>query len=267
VSFALWRPIFVDDHLISLVMVDALVDWPSAPLTDRLVTRALSLLHPAPNITSSLQSKHTGKLVQWSAYDSIDHEATHAHPDSALASSFTIRKALIRKHFLARCVQNYAVKHPSTALARGVPRTWDVELAFADELDEKWADELWDLGAELENGDKWWILKPGMADRGMGIRLFNSKEMLEEIFQEFEEDETDDEDQSKDDTAIVVSQLRHFVIQVFAHHRHMNLLLNMRQDYISDPLLLDPRQVPIDGSAPPQALRGHKVSPAPVLHA
>ena len=57
-----------------------------------------------------------------------------------------------------------------------------------------WADELWDLGDVLDQGDKWMILKPGMADRGMGIRIFHTKEELESIFQEFEDDETDEEE-------------------------------------------------------------------------
>lgn len=55
-----------------------------------------------------------------------------------------------------------------------------------------------------------------MADRGNGIRIFNSRERLESILEEFEEDSddqaTDDDDEV--DTAVVISQLRHFVIQV-----------------------------------------------------
>lgn len=50
-----------------------------------------------------------------------------------------------------------------------------------------------------------------MADRGNGIRLFNSRHALEQIFQEFEDEE---ESTAEDTTAIITSQLRHFVIQV-----------------------------------------------------
>ena len=80
--------------------------------------------------------------------------------------------------------------------------------------DEMWTDELWDLGAELENRSRWWILKPGMADRGMGIRLFHSKESLEKIFEEFEQDSDDDENEETGATTVVTYQLRHFIIQV-----------------------------------------------------
>jgi tubulin--tyrosine ligase len=255
-------------------MAHALVAWPSAPLTERLVRRSLATLNP-PLAVSSCAPATYDKLIQWSTYDALDHEATHAHADTVLASSFVIRKALIRKHFLARCVYTYLVKHPVSALRAGVPLTWDVELAFADELDEKWADELWELGAALDGGDaRWWILKPGMADRGMGIRLFDSKEALAAIFQEFEDDDDDDAEEneedagpSRGDTAVVTSQLRHFVIQVGVLWFKWKGRLIVPQEYMPNPLLLDPREVPLDSTAVPpvpDALRGHKVSPPPV---
>ena len=56
-----------------------------------------------------------------------------------------------------------------------------------------------------------------MADRGMGIRLFCSKEELQQIFQSFEEDSDDNEERNNSSaTDVVTSQLRHFVIQVQA---------------------------------------------------
>ena len=57
-----------------------------------------------------------------------------------------------------------------------------------------------------------------MADRGNGIRLFNSRKSLDKIFDEFDENEDEDEDEEgeedEDGTAVITSQLRHFVIQV-----------------------------------------------------
>ncbi|KAF9651393.1 tubulin-tyrosine ligase [Thelephora ganbajun] len=212
----------------------AFVDWPSAPLTKSLVERAIkSLPHPI-EIEDALPKDFianppTKRLVQWATYDSIDHELTAQARDTVLSSSYTFRKALIRKHFLSRTIHSYVTKHPDSPLARAVPRTWEIELTFADELDEMWMDELFDLAELLEEpGDSkphWYILKPGMADRGIGIRLFNSKDALQSIFEEFEENE-DAEDEDEGDTAVVVSQLRHFVIQ----------------EYLANPLLLDPDQ-------------------------
>lgn len=195
-------------------MAVAFVSWPSAPLTESLVKRALLNL-PVPIITSLLGSHESSKLLQWSTYDAIDHELTNNNPDNVLSSSYTIRKALIRKHYLARCIHSYLTKHPDTCLKAAVPRTWDLEISYADELDEMWSDQLWDLGNELDSSSQWWILKPGMADRGMGIRLFNSKDLLYQIFEEFEED-AEDEDHPITDTSVVISQLRHFVVQVIS---------------------------------------------------
>ena len=205
----------------------ALVTWPSAPLTDRLVRRALSFLTPPPSIVEILSDELVsapGNLLQWSTYDAMDHNLTHISPTGSkvLSSSYTIRKALIRKHYLSRCIRNYLTKHGDSSLRRTVPQTWDVELSFADELDEMWSDDLYDLGRELDNEDakKWWILKPGMADRGMGIRLFHTKDELTQIFEGFEPDSDEDEDEqgtTGPDTTIAASQLRHFVIQVGLH--------------------------------------------------
>jgi tubulin---tyrosine ligase len=117
---------------------------------------------------------------------------------------------------LSRCIQSYLTKHDQSPLKQAIPRTWDLEISYADELDEMWSDELWDLGHELNDPQKWWILKPGMADRGMGIRLFNNKAALQRIFEEFEGN-SDDEDTESNPTTVMTSQLRHFVIQVRAH--------------------------------------------------
>lgn len=211
-----------------------LLSWPSAPLTESLVRKALAAIKPSPSIDDKVPEEFD-KLIQWSTYDAIEHELTLACPETVLSSSYTIRKALIRKHYLAHCIRSYVAKHPESLLATSVPRTWDLDISFADELDEKWADELFDLGQELdesEPGERWWILKPGMADRGNGIRLFDSKEALERIFEEFEGDLDEEEEEAlgegeaaedgDDGTAVVTSQLRHFVIQV--HHVRLRLV-------------------------------------------
>lgn len=56
-----------------------------------------------------------------------------------------------------------------------------------------------------------------MADRGMGIRLFSSKDGLQHIFEEFEDSEDEADDAIVTDsntTSVITSQLRHFVVQV-----------------------------------------------------
>ena len=203
-------------------VVTAFVDWPSTPLTKSLVERALQSLPLPIKVEHVLSKDFTSNppaktLIQWASYNSIDHELTAQARDTILSSSYTFRKALIRKHFLSRTIRSYVTKHPGSPLARAAPHTWEIELAFADELDEMWTDELFDLAEFLEDPGyskpRWCILKPGMADRGMGIRLFDSKDGLQSIFEEFEENE-DAQDEEHGDTAVVASQLRHFVVQV-----------------------------------------------------
>ncbi|KAJ7456677.1 TTL-domain-containing protein [Mycena latifolia] len=225
-------------------MFDAVVSWPTAPVTKSLVLNALQSLNPPPAIVASPAGDRS---LLWSTYDDIDHELVHSQRDTVLSSSYTFRKALIRKHFLSRCLHSYVTKNPDSNLKDAVPKTFEIELSFVDELEEMFLDELWELGRELEDGGKWWILKPGMADRGNGIRLFNSKTALEKIFEDFEEAESDDDagnesNGEEDKTAVVTSQLRHFVIQ----------------EYLSNPLLFDPAEVSIDDSSKPDELQGYK---------
>ncbi|KAF5355911.1 hypothetical protein D9756_003904 [Leucocoprinus leucothites] len=225
-----------------------LVSWPSAPLTHRLVLDSLEKLDAKTNIVNALGKNQFDRLIQWSTYDEIDHELTNTRRKSVLASSYTFRKALIRKHYLAHSIHVYLTKFPASILQKASPRTYNLDLMFADELDEKWADDLYELGEFLDNEPHmWWILKPGMADRGMGIRLFNTKEALQEIFEEFELSDSDNEEGSHSEdeasgvsrTAVVTSQLRHFVIQ----------------EYILSPLLLDPHEIPIHTRPHPSNLR------------
>ncbi|KAK0246082.1 tubulin-tyrosine ligase [Armillaria nabsnona] len=221
----------------------AFVSWPSAPLTASLVQKSLSSLDPPPAIVQHLPSSTKSGVLQWATYDEIDHELTnsHDHHTDVLSSSYTFRKALTRKHFLSRTIHSYLTKNPDSVLGRAVPRTFELEISFADELDEILADDLWDLSVILDADPcRWWILKPGMADRGNGIRLFNSKSSLLQIFESFEGEQSEDEDE--DDTAVITSQLRHFVIQ----------------EYLPNPLLIDPAEVSMDGSPVPKDLQGHK---------
>ncbi|KAF5337059.1 hypothetical protein D9611_003322 [Ephemerocybe angulata] len=220
----------------------AFVHWPDAPLTDSLVRKALKDVNP----TYVDGPTASGPLLQWSTYDSLDHERGLLDPKDVLSSSYTFRKALIRKHFLSRVTHAYATKHPESVLKSAVPETYELELSFADELDELWLDDLYELSEKLDSGDSWWILKPGMADRGMGIRLFNSKDQLQEIFESFESDDGSDEDEDEgtpgSKTAVVTSQLRHFVVQ----------------EYLPSPLLFDPHEVSLSGTPKEAPLEGHK---------
>jgi tubulin--tyrosine ligase len=138
-------------------------------------------------------------------YDLISWDIPHSSPKTHLTSSYVYRKALIRKHQLHLTILEYLAKCDyrgvDSVLGRGGwAKGWRVELQFADELDELLLDELYELEEEMrdnegrEDGDKkwvqrlltqihadqlrWFILKPGFADRAQGIRLFSTEEEL-----------------------------------------------------------------------------------------
>lgn len=238
--------------------------FPDAPFASSLILKAIRSHFPNHTIsTSETQPDFDGRsFLQWCTYDSLSHEDTLTKPDTVLASSYTIRKSLIRKTFLHRSLSVYMSKHPDSYLvqhAGSVPQTWAIDISWADELDELWSDELWELGDLLDNNDqledekekKWFILKPSMADRGQGIRLFESRDALHEIFESFEDPDEDDDDEYSDnrsesahirgstangdgenrgkvETAVIASQLRHFVIQVCFTPRPWFLLSNAK---------------------------------------
>ena len=175
-------------------------------------------------------------VLQYRIYEKSDFDHVMSHPQTSLVNSYIIRKALIRKHYLSSTVANWVTKHPDSILARHFKPAVEFELDYAEFLDEALLEayelrESFERNEEKESSEKeWWILKPGMSDRGQGIRLFNSEEALQEIFEEWEEDSDDDEvgeandlatpdagDSQDNDTGIVTSQLRHFIAQPYIH--------------------------------------------------
>lgn len=208
--------------------------------TTQALVKAFKEILPDWNVQTSRDAEVIYDL-QYADYDAIDWDA--AEDDKTLVNSYMLRKvkylhhfvsrpsshsvflqALIRKNYLATAVAHRLAKHPDSILKQSIPRTYAFEIAHADELDELFYDELYDVGESLENdnGEKWWILKPAMADKGQGIRLFNSKEALQAIMDSFDED-SDEEDEEEDgeaeaeeqpSTKVSLNSMRDWVVQV-----------------------------------------------------
>ncbi|KAF3927700.1 hypothetical protein ABW21_db0204383 [Orbilia brochopaga] len=166
---------------------------------------------------------HTARQLHWTAYEALDFTHLLSHPTTALFNAYVIRKALIRKHYLLHTVDAYIRKHPSSILKTAVPTAVAFEVDYAEFLDEA-LQEAYELTTSMdENAAKdpadrvWWILKPGMSDRGAGIRLFSTMDELQAIFESWEQDDTDNEDEDGKQTGdgIVTSSLRHFVAQEY----------------------------------------------------
>ncbi|KAK4542553.1 hypothetical protein LTR36_006601 [Oleoguttula mirabilis] len=190
-----------------------------------------------------------GKLLQWRQYENIDFEHLLQHPHTNLANSYVIRKALIRKHYLSTTVSHWLTKHPESNVLRDhVKPSVEFEVDYAEFLDDALVEafelrESWARGeGKGAAGREWWILKPGMSERGQGIRLFSSEEELGAIFEEWDppsDDEDEDEDEHGDraqhsgtdddehdggeargnsaHTGVVTSHLRHFIAQPYIH--------------------------------------------------
>ncbi|RYO81589.1 hypothetical protein DL763_008540 [Monosporascus cannonballus] len=179
------------------------------------------------------------RVLQITPYEAIDWEFVSSHPDTCLVNSYMLRKALIRKHYLSSTVEHWVSKRPDSVLKDHVKRTEAFELDYAEFLDDALI-EAFDLRASLEKNEgleeegradekEWWILKPGMSDRGQGIRLFSTMEQLQAIFDGWEEErpdsDEDDEDAGEDEDDdysgcrdfIMASHLRHFVAQPYIH--------------------------------------------------
>jgi tubulin--tyrosine ligase len=183
------------------------------------------------------------RVLQITPYEAIDWDYVAEHEKTCLVNSYMLRKALIRKHYLSATVESWVAKRPESILRDHVKRSDAFELDYAEFLDDALV-EAFDLRASLEKNDEegateasekeWWILKPGMSDRGQGIRLFSTMEELQEIFDGWEEDESDSEDEEDNDhddveneakpdaeepgrDYITTSHLRHFVAQPYIH--------------------------------------------------
>ncbi|KAJ4378123.1 hypothetical protein N0V83_000956 [Neocucurbitaria cava] len=189
-------------------------------------------------------SSPISRFLQFVQYESIDFDHLMENSSTSLANAYVIRKALIRKHYLSTTIANWIVKHPNSVLKKHVKPSVEFEVDYAEFLDdaliEAWElKESWAKNETTEEPSKreWWILKPGMSDRGQGIRLFSSEEELTSIFEEWDpesedEEEDDDTDARSDDgrtngieqkedrddgDGIMTSQLRHFIAQPYIH--------------------------------------------------
>lgn len=216
----------ITSALSSLLPEGSLTYLPTPPTWDANTNPDISLpsLLPFPE----------AKVLQIMPYESLDFDYISSHPATSLVNSYMIRKALIRKHYLAKTVENYLVKNPDSVLKDHVKRSEAFEVDFAEFLDDALV-EAWDLNESMErNAEKeeeeereWWILKPGMSDRGQGIRLFSTMEELQGIFDGWEPESDDEgeegggeggeEEGEEEGDGIMTSHLRHFIAQPYIH--------------------------------------------------
>lgn len=224
------------------------------PYVHPLIMSALETLFSPPSFTvlskpagaakdddtvplANLLSNPEANVLQITPYEAIDWDFVAAHPETCLVNSYMLRKALIRKHYLASTVEHWVAKRPLSVLKDHVRRAEAFEVDYAEFLDDALV-EAFDLRASLEKnemllsedggeesskGIEWWILKPGMSDRGQGIRLFCTMSQLQAIFDGWEAERPDSDNEEEEEEGadegegdyITTSQLRHFVAQPY----------------------------------------------------
>jgi tubulin--tyrosine ligase len=209
-----------EDHYVQPLIL-SVIKKRLPPSTFELITSISQL--PSPS----------SRLLQWVQYESIDFDHLMDQSSSSVANAYVIRKALIRKHYLSTTIANWITKYPKSLLKTHVKPSVEFEVDYAEFLDDALV-EAWDLKESWSRNEEkdekereWWILKPGMSERGQGIRLFSSEEELTEIFEEWDPP-SDDEDEEGDvrsdadgekegNDGIMTSQLRHFIAQPYIH--------------------------------------------------
>ena len=188
------------------------------------IKQAMMKFLPNYQIQSTLpQLDLTEKVFQYGDYEQIDVDKLMLESSKYFANSYIYRKALIRKHYLAHTVHSYVVKHPESILKKAVLDSYTLDLDYAEFLDDS-LDESYELRHAIDFEKKWWIVKPSMSDKGQGIRVFKTIEDLQRIFDSFDGsiDTDDTNDDLSIDNDIIISQLRHFIVQ----------------EYLTNPLLL-----------------------------
>lgn len=170
------------------------------------------------SILSKIKDNKNLKVFHFGDYEELDIDILQSHSNQYFVCSYIYRKALIRKHFLANTIHHYVAKNPQLSLVAAVPESFQLEVDYAEFLDDA-LDDCYELRDELESGNKTWILKPSMSDKGQGIRIFQTVEQLQTIFDLFEEEKDDDceveIDESEDNNGVIISQLRHFIVQEY----------------------------------------------------
>ncbi|ODV61170.1 TTL-domain-containing protein, partial [Ascoidea rubescens DSM 1968] len=178
---------------------------------------AIAKYLPNIQVTSDmtiLKNNRDSKIFHYGDYELLDFDQILENK-RYLICSYIYRKALIRKNYLNLTTHSYIVKNPDSILKKAIPETYNLEIDYAEFLDEA-LDDSYELRDEINLGLKTWILKPSMSDKGQGIRIFKTINELQEIFNSFEEDEDEDEDEDdeeSDNNGVITSQLRHFVVQ------------------------------------------------------
>lgn len=184
----------------------------------------------SPESLSAIKENPTVKFFHYCEYEDIDLDLVQSHAHQYFVPSYIYRKALIRKHFLANTIHQFVVKNPASILHKAVPPSYQLEVDYAEFLDDA-LDDAYELRGEIEQGEKTWILKPSMSDKGQGIRIFRTVDQLQDIFDSFEANFSDEEEEIEQN-GVIISQLRHFIVQEYQNYPLLLAEYNSRKFHL-----------------------------------
>ncbi|KAI8385037.1 tubulin-tyrosine ligase family-domain-containing protein [Radiomyces spectabilis] len=189
------------------------------PYTHQAVVEALkkSALDWDVIETIPVEDQDLDAPLQWLEYELINWSYLASRPDSAMANAYCIRKGLIRKAQFGYNVAKYLSKNPTSILKEAIPETWLFELDHVDYFEEA-MNEVFEVERDLlanenDESNHMFIIKPSLANKAAGIRVFNSLEQLRTMFEENELSDSEDDDDMED-----LSQVREWVIQRYIHN-------------------------------------------------
>ncbi|CEP07351.1 hypothetical protein [Parasitella parasitica] len=157
--------------------------------------------------------------LQWLEYELINWQHL-AMDKNTLANAYCIRKGLIRKSQMAYNMTKYLSKNPTSILKKAIPETWLFELYDVDYFEEA-MNEVYEVERDLQKGHMF-IIKPSMANKAAGIKVFDSLDDLRAMFEVEDSDSENDDGSDQED----LTQVREWVIQ----------------RYIDKPLLVEKRK-------------------------
>ncbi|KAL2187326.1 sure-like protein [Thermothelomyces heterothallicus CBS 203.75] len=183
-----------------------------------MIRKALIRKHFLSATVDNWVAKHPDSVLKTHVKRSEAFEVDYAEfLDDALVEAFDLRESLERNAAALGCAGSGGDDVAESVAERGddgtVPTAAAATAGPATPITNTTTAE---TRGQKDDGVEWWILKPSMSDRGQGIRLFSTMEQLQGIFDEWEPESSDDEDEDDRDH-IMTSHLRHFVAQPYIH--------------------------------------------------
>ncbi|KAJ2897916.1 hypothetical protein MKZ38_004291 [Zalerion maritima] len=124
--------------------------WDPSGTSDPSLSAAIPSHIPSSSPSSA---ESPTQILQITPYEALDFSFAHSYPRSYTVNSYMLRKAVIRKHYLASTVANWVAKRPGSVLKNHVKVAEGFEVDYAEFLDDALV-ECWDLRTSLGRNEQ-----------------------------------------------------------------------------------------------------------------